>query len=136
MHNYISEGLLLNMTFCTVVEKKGNVQITVLHTKVQLSAPLRSQICHSTWDRNTGASYSNFAGDHLHALLSSKHNLLYNVLHIGKTNMKDEILPLPEKSNGVGFGNQDKHSPGTRRKACTGACALAQVVTICPHNQL
>lgn len=51
-------------------------------------------------------------------------------------NMKDEILPLPEKSNGVEFGNQDKHSPGTRRKVCTGACALARVVMKCPHNQL
>lgn len=122
------------MTFCTVVEEKENIQITVLYTKVQLSAPLRSQICHSTWDRNTGARYVNFAGDSLHSLLSSKHNLLHNVLYIGKT--KDEILPLPEKSSGVEFGNQDKHSPGTRRKACTGACALAQVVTICPHNQL
>lgn len=70
------------------------------------------------------------------AVLSSKHHLLHSVLYTGKMNMKDKILPLPEKNNGVEFGNQDRHFPGTRRKACTGACALAQVVMICPHNQL
>lgn len=72
----------------------------------------------------------------LHNSVQNTNNFLCIVLYTEQINTQDKILPLPGKSNGVEFGNQDKHSPGTRRKACTGACVSVQVVMICLHSQL